>query len=258
MKNKIIFISTIFVFLSFIGIKNTQAATIAISTNTGVVYLTADLEKTTYAPGEEIRADLYLYLGSASPTSVSATGSANGGSASFNDLAYVVQRQRIGYAQSSPGTYNANFSYSYNQVSTIQDVPFTVEVGGAGTTAQGLPIVYVSASLAQALPSAVTINSWIEYFEYQVNGPETVSISITIPAGSTTGYGSAVIYPNFYYGYNAGIQLPSGYGFQYAGFSASPSTVGNFRPVFNESGSTMYSSYWSCSSYPQGGGGSCY
>ncbi len=118
MKNKIIFISTLFIFLSFIGIKNTQASgqTINISTDTGVVYLTANLNKSLYTPEEEIRADITLNLGSAAHTVASASGSANAGSASFDNLINNITRSaRIGTAQPTPGTYNASFSYSYDQ-----------------------------------------------------------------------------------------------------------------------------------------------
>lgn len=151
-----------FLVLSFVFIEDGYAATVQIVTNTGTGTLAGGLDKNTFSPGEDIYATFYISMSSTLPTSVGVSGSANGGSASFFGGTYTsgysgAEQKLIGIAQSTPGTYNANFSYSYSQ--TPPDAYATLSLGSGMPS--NIRFCYLTIFISRPLSQNVQIGGWL-------------------------------------------------------------------------------------------------
>ncbi len=188
MKNKVFFASVFIIVLGFVGIKESNASGISIPilTNTGMIYISANLNKQVYAPEEDIKADFLLTLGSAAPTSASATGSANGGYALFDNLVNnIAQTRTIGYAQPTPGTYSANFSYSYNQA-PLGDIDAYLSVYAGYPTFGNRRCflrVDLSSPASQSISIGASLTTSIQDL-YDLRG-FSFTDSVTVPSGLT-------------------------------------------------------------------------
>lgn len=159
---KIIFLTSLFIFFTFIGIEKMSAVTVPVNTNTGIIYITGEVDEDVYNPGDQIWATVYINIGSSLPTSVGVSGSANGGSNSFFGGTYTsgysgTEQKLIGIAQSTPGTYNANFSYSYSQ--TPPDAYATLSLGSGMPS--NIRFCYLTIFISRPLSQNVQIGGWL-------------------------------------------------------------------------------------------------
>ncbi len=169
---------------NFISTEKVGATTVSFYTDTGHVYLTAGLTGTvppggirpSYSPGEPIYADVVLDLGFAYPTAIDFAGGANGGYANFDLQPGIVRTLQIGNAQSTSGTYNAGFSYQYNQQNIY------VTIGAKESMILGFPNKHhcsITVETSERIWTPLYINADI----VSDSGNSFGNVSIEFPAG---------------------------------------------------------------------------